>query len=220
MRSSRAIPIRALSVLGVALLAVVLVAGISPGATKFLTKKKALKLFPRKADVHTKTEADAAFLNVNEKATSAGTADTANNADLLDGQNSTAFMAGPGKVVDGAVNINNGESANILTEPGFFEVNYFCPAVVSNNGTVEFINLAPDLVDVFMDDGSDNPTHANLGTNAALFPPATPAGEGLTFQIQGFAIGGIGVGGIATVHVMSVHRFSSCHAQAQAVISN
>jgi hypothetical protein len=113
-----------------------------------------------------------------------------------------------------------GDSVNVLTEPGFFEVKYHCPAVVSNNGIIEFNNLAPDLVDVFMDNGADNPTHAHLQTNNALFPPAAATGEGITFQIQGFAIGGIGVGGIATVHVMSVHRTGSCHAQAQAVISS
>lgn len=61
MRSSRIVSVRAVSILAVALVAVMLVAGISPGATKFLTKKKALKLFPRKADVYTKTEIDNVF---------------------------------------------------------------------------------------------------------------------------------------------------------------
>lgn len=68
MRSSRAVPFRALSVLGVALLTVVVVAGVSPGATKFLTKKKALKLFYTKGKMdetlkgfYTKAQVDQAL---------------------------------------------------------------------------------------------------------------------------------------------------------------
>lgn len=60
MRSKFPSSFRALSVLAIALAGVMLVSGISPGATKFLTKKKALKLF------YTKAKADDRFLNVGE----------------------------------------------------------------------------------------------------------------------------------------------------------
>jgi hypothetical protein len=55
MRSNRAASFRALSVLALALVGVVLVAGISPGATTPLTKQKAKKLF------YTKAQADERF---------------------------------------------------------------------------------------------------------------------------------------------------------------
>ena len=52
-------------------------------AGKFLTKKRALRLF------YPRAEADARFIEVGEKATSAGTAD---NADTLDNIDSTGFL--------------------------------------------------------------------------------------------------------------------------------
>lgn len=76
MRSKLPGPFRALSVLAIALAGVMLVAGVSPGAAKPLTKKKALKLF------YTKAQADEQFVNVGEKA---------GDADKLDGQDSSAF---------------------------------------------------------------------------------------------------------------------------------
>jgi hypothetical protein len=98
MRSNRAVSFRALSVLALAVVGVVLVAGISPGATRFLTKKKALSLF------YTKAQADPRYINVDEMAANANLLDgqdstaflganaTAANANLLDGQDSTAFL--------------------------------------------------------------------------------------------------------------------------------
>lgn len=226
MRSSRAVPLRALTVLGVALVAVVLVAGISPGATKFLTKKKALKLFPKKADVHTKTEADAAFVNVNETAANANLLDgqdssaflgsnaKAADADLLDGQNSTAFMAGPGKVIEEAVAFPPGASGGIMLEDGFLNIQYQCPDVLSDNGAVGFLNLTNGTVNLFVDNGSTNPTYQQVAPGPLSLHTANAAGEFLTFQVHAPNVG------MATIHVMSVHRASDCFIQAQAVISN
>ncbi|HEX5913216.1 MAG TPA: hypothetical protein VFY54_08825 [Rubrobacter sp.] len=59
-RFSRSILFRALSVLALATLAVVVVAGTSPGATRFLTKAKAKNLF------YTKPQSDNRFVNVGE----------------------------------------------------------------------------------------------------------------------------------------------------------
>lgn len=60
MRSGRTSLFRALSVLALAALAVVVVAGVSPGATRYLTKAQAKNLF------YTKPQSDNRFVNVEE----------------------------------------------------------------------------------------------------------------------------------------------------------
>jgi hypothetical protein len=126
----------------------------------------------------------------------------------------TSFMTGPGKVIEGAVNASPNTFVGVLNEPGLLAVNYTCPSVVSNNGAVVFFNLTSGLADVFMDNGSDNPFFDHLEPNGTLGSEAAAAGEYHTFQISAPNVG------IATVHVMSIHRASICHIQAQAVISS
>jgi hypothetical protein len=69
MPSRRPVLSRAVSVLVLALAAVTVVAGVSPGATRFLTKKKALKLF------YTKAKADAKFIDSDEASATVRTHD-------------------------------------------------------------------------------------------------------------------------------------------------
>lgn len=168
---------------------------------------------------------DPRYINVDEMAANAnlldgqdstaflGTNAKAADAELLDGQDSTSFMAGPGKVIDGAVAVSANNHADVLIEPGLFVVTYYCPAVLSNNGNVALQNLRSGFLDVFLDDGSDNPSYEQLISFDFVFPPTSAAGEGLMFQIHA-------PNGTATVHVMSVHRASECHVQAQAMISS
>jgi hypothetical protein len=91
---------RGVAVLVVAMLGAGAFAITPATAGKFLTKKRALKLF------YAKSDADARFINVGEKAGDAnlldgldstdflGAAGQATDADLLDGKDSTAFQQG------------------------------------------------------------------------------------------------------------------------------
>jgi hypothetical protein len=165
-----------------------------------------------------------AFLGANAKAADADLLDGQNStaflganakaadADLLDGQNSTAFMAGPGKAVKGAVAILPGGQQTILFEEGF-EVHYACPLTLTNLGAFQFVNHA-GTVNLFIDNGSTNPTYQQVADETAVLVDAAANGEFITFQVHS------ATHGITTIHAMSVHRPSDCHAQAQAVISS
>jgi hypothetical protein len=146
-----------------------------------------------------------AFLGANAKAA---------DADLLDGQNSTAFMAGPGKVIEEAFAVGPGGTSGIMVEQNLFNIQYTCPTVLSNNGQVIFVNASFGTMNVFVDNGSTNPTYQQLAQGPGLFVPAAASGEFITFQLHAPNAG------MATINVMSVHRASDCHVQAQAVISN
>ena len=87
---------RGVAVLLLALLAAGVVASSPATAGKFLTKKRALKLF------YPKSEADARFINVGEKA---------GDADTLDGKDSTAFLGASAKASDADTLDGNDSSA-------------------------------------------------------------------------------------------------------------
>jgi hypothetical protein len=173
---------------------------------------------------------DPRYTNVNEMAANSnlldgqdstaflGAAAKAADADLLDGQNSTAFMAGPGKVIEGAVDILPSPSGDdfflVLSDGALFEVAYMCPDPLADNGVIRLTNITNGTVNMFTDNGLANPIYQQVPADSAEFPAAFAAGEFITFQLHAPNVG------IATIHVMSVHRASDCHVQAQAVISS
>jgi hypothetical protein len=146
-----------------------------------------------------------AFLGANARAA---------DADLLDGLNSTAFMAGPGKVIEEVVALPPGSSGGVMLEEGLFNIQYQCPDVLSDNGTVGLLNVTFGTVNLFTDNGSTNPTYQQVPASNFAPTAAAATGEFITFQVHAPNVG------IATINVMSVHRASDCHVQAQAVISS
>jgi hypothetical protein len=145
-----------------------------------------------------------AFLGANAKAA---------DADLLDGQNSTAFMGGPGKVVEGALGLLPGSQFPIAFEEGHLELHYACPLTLTDPGLFVFLNHSGQTVNVFVDNGSTNPASHQVGSGGLVFSAAA-GGEFHTLQVHSPNLG------ITTIDVMSVHRASDCHVQAQAVISS
>lgn len=139
------------------------------------------------------------------------------NADTLDGLDSGAFVQGPGAVYRGAVAIPAGNGFNqvfLATADPAIELGYNCPATLSQNGTLAISNLTTDVVNVFSDNGSTNPTYFQLTAGLRFDQDAAALGEHITFQVQ--------TGGpkIMTIEVFSVHRAASgdCHVQALATL--
>jgi hypothetical protein len=140
------------------------------------------------------------------------------DADLLDGRDSTSFMLGSGEVYKGARAIlkNSPSAYEVLsTATPDLTVYYSCPADLSINGTMVFINHSPELVNVFSDNGTTNPEYRQLPASGGRWDQFMAAGgEHITIQVQGSFT-------VTTFQIFSVHRPSSndCHVEAQAVVS-
>ncbi|MEA2448276.1 MAG: hypothetical protein QOG63_208 [Thermoleophilaceae bacterium] len=162
-----------------------------------------------------------AFLAANGKAA---------DANLLDNLDSTAFLRTTGKAadadkVDGVdsthlTRSNNGNlyTFSAATSPGsnsyggataHFSSWYSCPNPTSANGIVNFRNESTtDTINLFVDNGGANPTYITLGPGATHGEPASPSGEAIDFDAQGY-----GSGAIVHVRTLSVNRASDCHFQ-------
>jgi hypothetical protein len=127
----------------------------------------------------------------------------------------TSLMTGPGKVIEGAATVAVNSSNFVLTETGFFAVEYQCLAS-PNPGFVVFHNLTnASVTDLFIDDGSGaNPQYWDSTPNSSVSNPAAAAGDFYTFQAQAPNVG------VATIHVTSRNPGGNCDVQAQAVISS
>ena len=141
----------------------------------------------------------------------------AGTADLFAGFGPSAFTQGPGQNVKGAAAIpkGNGFAAIFLaTSSPDLLFAYNCPADLATVGVLVFANNSTELVNVFYDNGGENPVYAQVAANGGrLDLPAAPAGERYTFQVQGSQI--------TTAEIFSVHRPASndCHTEGQALIS-
>jgi hypothetical protein len=148
-----------------------------------------------------------AFLGANSKAA---------DADLLDGLNSSSFVQGTMRQAARVVPPNSG-SGLPLQEPGVFSLQYNCPAVLTQNGQMVFIAHATTAIDLFIDDGSEDPAYHSLAPAPQFDLVTTPAnatGEHITYQVHAGA-----QEKIWTIHLMSVHRASNCYVQGQTVVS-
>jgi hypothetical protein len=179
---------------------------------------------------HLLSHLDPRYINVNETAANANLLDgqdssaflaanaKAADSDLLDGQNSTAFMSGPGKVIDGAAVMNPGTVNTLIIEPGLFQVEYVCREPVSTNPSVTLTNLTSgDPFQVFVDTESATPTFATVVQPSPNFSTEiSPNGEHVTYIVRTPNTQQL----FATVHVMSLHGGDVCIVFAQAVISS
>jgi hypothetical protein len=141
----------------------------------------------------------------------------ASDADRLDGIDSSSFVMGPGQVYRGAraVPQNSGGYFTVLntTTPNL-TVGYNCPADLTTNGVLVFINNSPELVNVFSDNGSTNPEYRQLGANGGRWDQfSAPGGEHITLQVQGSQV--------TTLEIFSAHRApsSDCHIEVEAVVA-
>lgn len=129
------------------------------------------------------------------------------DAELLDGLESTAFVQGNGNVLRGAVALAPSGGASFLGAfSGFFQVDYFCPSSLMDNGTLRFSNTSSDVLNVFHDSGTANPTYVSVSGGGSFQLPASPTGDSWVIQVQGAP-------GVAVINAASVHRASDCHAQ-------
>jgi hypothetical protein len=166
--------------------------------------------------------ADADSLDGQDSTEFLGASAKAADADQLDGIDSTGFVRGDGEVKHGARDIQAaGTSPNAVL---FGRINddgppnpnvmltYECPVNAVGNGLLWFVNNGTDTLNVFSDNGGDNPSDFRQVAPDTSFPQvAAPAGEHITIQAQG--------DGMIHLEVFSMHSGTVCHAQATGVIS-
>lgn len=100
---------------------------------------------------------------------------------------------------------------------------YHCPAdPVATNGSVTIQNSA-ESSDLFVDNGTENPSYVRMNPNTAVSVATAASGEALTIQLHGGPDGFAGSGGnLQTIMMFSVHRpglqgvnAGYCHVQGQ-----
>jgi hypothetical protein len=139
------------------------------------------------------------------------------DAEQLDGRDSSQFIQGSGVAGGGARAITPGSFPTVLqmNDPGI-RLAYSCPAsnITTTNGILRIRNIGTQTVNLFSDNGGNNPNHfGSLPPDGAFDQSAAAPGEMITFGVQGSYI--------AMVTVFSVHRASdtTCHMQSQATVT-
>src|SRR4051812_3729399 len=139
-----------------------------------------------------------------------------NDANTLDGIDSTGFVKGNGAAAGQAVAIQPG--TNLFLGPpllGFLRFIYACPGTLSNNGILGVYNDSGSVANVFVDSGGPNPTYTQVSASSGsnfINLPAAATGDSYYIQAQGAL-------GILTVEAATVHRASDCHVQVQGVLT-
>ncbi len=137
------------------------------------------------------------------------------DADALDGMDSSQFVQGSGELFKGAVALPpDGSSATVVlttSNPGL-TLAYNCPSDLTSNGIIALRNDSAEPINVFSDNGGLGPVYQQLAENGGRWDQAAAAaGEHISFQIQGSKI--------VNIEVYSVHRPFDCHIQAQAIVA-
>ncbi|KAA1418657.1 hypothetical protein F0U44_09160 [Nocardioides humilatus] len=140
------------------------------------------------------------------------------NADLLDGLDSSGFVAGPGAFDMGALALPSPSTywyPVLETADPAVTVGYECPGDLAQNGRIVFENNMDQAINVFVDNGSENAGYQQMSANGEVWNHlAAPAGEHLVFHVQ--------VGGpkFVAIEVFSVHRVATndCHIQVTATV--
>jgi hypothetical protein len=149
-------------------------------------------------------------LQVNSKARVANL-----NADLLDGKHATDFVNGPGTYLQHEVDPPfDGNSVTVVQLAGFFVVEYLCPSVGADDGTITIRNVTGGVVDVFIDHGGASPEYTVIPAGAASQRAADNVGDRIQVQIAS------PTAGVADITMFSVHRGSDCHVQALATVAS
>jgi hypothetical protein len=144
------------------------------------------------------------------------------NADKVDGVDATSFVRGNGTAYRGAVDLARGSGfSNLIldTNDPTIGLQYSCPNDLSTLGTVAVLNRTfvdgAQTANLFVDDGSTNPSYQSLPSGRVANVAAAPNGEHITVQAQ--------VPGpkVVNMEVFSVHRPASndCHVEAQAIVT-
>ena len=148
---------------------------------------------------------------------SAASAASAQDADRLDGVDSTGFVRGRGSVQGAARSIPANTSEDIREADwfGFFGLQYECPANFDESGLMHLENISGSPAHVFIDrNGIDDPVYQLLPAGATLSVAAFPE--------QSFHIQAHGSPGVLTLDVATVHHelpVSNCHTQAQGLLT-
>ena len=139
------------------------------------------------------------------------------NANLLDGRDSTSFVAGPGRIVAGRVSINRGAIGTIwsatFADGVGFNVAYQCPGgSPSVLGEIELRNKLSSAWDAWYQDGGDDPVYVHLnGLGTASFPAYQ--------QFHSVKVQLVGPTGRATVIFSVADALTTCKANGLALLS-
>src|SRR4051812_5537442 len=100
------------------------------------------------------------------------------DADKLDGKDSSAFIQGPGQAGEQAVAIPAGQNL-WLGNPllGFLRLIYACPANPASNGTFAFNNDSGSVANVFVESGGANPSYYQMNPGDQVQFPASTTGD-------------------------------------------
>lgn len=141
------------------------------------------------------------------------------NADLLDGRDSTTFMAGPGRIVSGRASIGRGATGAIFTaafaDDIGFNVAYQCPGGSPPvSGEIELRNKSGTPWEVLYQDGGDAPVFAHVAGIATASFAANQQFHSVKLRLARTAFGGPQ----ATVWFSVNDALTTCRAAGLAVV--
>jgi hypothetical protein len=145
-----------------------------------------------------------AFLGVNQ---------TAANSDQLNGMDSSQFVSGKAHVSGSAFALCAGCISPVLwggaTDTDiYWGIGYVCPETLTQNGSYRFLaNPGNGNVNLFIDQGLADPEFLSWPSGVELTRPTNASGEWVHIQVQS------GLGWIADIDMFSVHRATDCHVQ-------
>lgn len=147
---------------------------------------------------------DAALLDGLDSTAFLAAGGKAADAELLDSLDSTAFVQGGGTVAREGVSLSPGESHTHTT--ALSTVQYSCPATLSNQGVVTYVNTQGGLAPAWFDNGG-SVSFTRVGVSSVLVPIPAMANH-LTIG----AVHQLGPTRSTRVDVFSVHDipFSVC----------
>ena len=138
------------------------------------------------------------------------------NADMLDGKDSSQFLAGKGAVTRYAIALGPGGISPVIWGPTDeapeWSIGYVCPNnPQATNGTYRILANFPGPLNLFIDQGLSDPEYVVLPNNVEITRPTNKSGEWVHMSMQSPA------GWIADIDMFSVHRANDCHIQSVAV---
>ena len=137
------------------------------------------------------------------------------NADMIDGKDSSQFVAGRASVTSYAIALSPGGISPVIWGPNGdapeWSLGYVCPSNLATNGTLRILANHPGPLNLFFDQGLQDPEYIVLPNNIEITRAMNKTGEWVHMQMQSPA------GWIADIDLFSVHRASDCHIQSVAV---